>query len=82
MQRQAEIDSLERGRNLRPKPVRENEYIVGKILDTRIQNHRRQYKVLWSGYEVPTWEDESYLAGARDLVNKFLKGKRLVYVLI
>ena len=82
MQKEAEIDSLERGRNLRPKPVRGNEYIVEKILDTRIFQHRRQYKVLWCGYESPTWQNEGDLVNAKRKVQDFLRTKNLVYVLV
>ena len=36
---QVEIDRLLENRNLRPRPVRGNDYIVEKILDTRIHEH-------------------------------------------
>jgi hypothetical protein len=73
---QVEVDRLLENRNLRPRPVRRNEYIVEKILDTRIHEHKRQYLVRWSGYEAPTWQDESDLTGAPEALNVFLKGKR------
>jgi hypothetical protein len=79
---QVEVDRLLENRNLRPRAVRRNEYIVEKILDTRIHEHRRQYLVKWSGYEEPTWQDESDLTGAPEALNAFLKGKSLVYVLV
>ncbi len=79
---QVEVDRLLENRNLRPRPVRRNEYIVEKILDTRIHEHRREYLVKWSGYEEPTWQDESDLTGAPEALKAFLKGKRLVYVLV
>ena len=84
MQRQAEIDDLERGRNLRPKPVRNNEYVVEKILDTRIQNHRIEYLVKWSGYEKKhsTWQNEEDLVNARGKIQDFLRKKNLVYILV
>ena len=76
MQRQAEIDSLERGRNLRPKAVRGNEYIVEKILDTRIQNHRIEFLTKWSGYESPTWQNEDDLVNAKGKIKDFLRTKK------
>ena len=36
----------------------------------------------WSGYEDPTWQNEGDLEGAPQLVNAFLKKRKLVYVLI
>ena len=79
---QVEVDRLLENRNLRPRPVRRNEYIVEKILDTRIYRHKRQYLVKWSGYEETTWQEESDLTRAPEALNAFLKGKRLVYVLV
>ena len=55
--------------------MRHNEYIVERILNTRIYQHRRQYLVKWSGYEDPTWQDKSDLEGAQQLVKAFLKEK-------
>lgn len=50
--------------------VKENlQYIIESILNTRIYLHRRQYLVKWSGYEDPTWQDESDLECAQQLVN-------------
>ncbi len=79
---QFEVDQLLANRNLRPTPARHNEYIVERILNTRIYLYRRQYLVKWSGYEDPTWQDESDLEGGQQLVNAFLKERTLVYVLI
>ena len=34
----------------------ENEYVVQDILGDRVRNGKAQYKVLWEGYDEPTWE--------------------------
>ena len=62
--------------------MRHNEYIVERILNTRIYQHRRQYLVKWIGYEEPIWQNEGDLEGAPQLVNAFLKERKLVYVLV
>jgi hypothetical protein len=42
-----------------PLPVvvnEEEEYLVEKILDSRIRHQKLEFVVKWSGYETPTWE--------------------------
>ena len=56
--------------------------IVEKTIDTRIQNHRIEYLVKWSGYESPTWQNEDDLVNAKRKVQDFLRTKNLVYVLV
>ena len=59
-----------------PKPVQvagEEEYVVEKILDSRLFRRQLQYKVRWKGYGAgaDSWEPAANLDHAKALVNKF-----------
>lgn len=59
-----------------PKPVQvrgEEEYIVEKILDSRVFRRQLQYKVRWKGYgsSADSWEPATNLAHAKTIVRKF-----------
>ena len=46
------------------------EYVVQRILDSRIQRNRLKYYVDWEGYgpEERTWEPPTHLANAEDAI--------------
>ncbi|MDR3742251.1 MAG: DDE-type integrase/transposase/recombinase, partial [Terracidiphilus sp.] len=45
----------------------EEEYVVQEILDSRVRGGVAQYKVLWEGYDKPTWEPWSTVADCEAL---------------
>jgi transposase InsO family protein len=49
------------------------EYEVDNILNSRKRHGKMQYLVLWKNYPIneATWENESNLANARDIINKY-----------
>jgi hypothetical protein len=64
----------EEGRRVsRPAPAKDDEYEVDKILATRLRRGRRQYLILWLGYDASeaTWEHEENLENAQDAIAEF-----------
>ena len=50
-------------------------YVVEKILDSRIFKGKKQYKIKWMGYSnnESTWEPEQNLKTCMKMVNEFEK---------
>jgi transposase InsO family protein len=48
-----------------PQPIKDSEqesvYLVDDILDMRLFKRKKQFLIKWTGYDDPTWEDESTL---------------------
>ncbi|GAB5387005.1 MAG: hypothetical protein Alis3KO_41280 [Aliiglaciecola sp.] len=53
------------------------EYEVGRILRDRGASNRREYLILWKGFDLKeaTWEPEAHLANASDLLAEYLKNR-------
>jgi hypothetical protein len=64
-----------------PQPIRlkadesKREFVVGEIVDSRVQGNKLQYRVRWKGYQEDedTWEPALGLKKAQKAVSKFHK---------
>ncbi len=69
-------DTIPGRRNPPPPPIEidnQPEYVVDRILDSRVRRKRLEYLVSWEGYtaEHNSWEPASYLTNAQATVNEF-----------
>ena len=49
----------------------ERAYYVKEILDERMYNARKEYLILWDGYDTPTWvQEENVINVVIDVYNK------------
>ena len=68
------------GRHAQPPPPPvivggEKEYVIEKILDSRIWRHKLQFKIKWQGYGIQesSWEYANSLHDADDLIRDFYR---------
>ena len=52
-----------------------SDYIVEKILDSKLEKGKKMYKIKWKGYPVSqcTWEPVAHLSNCIDMVKDFEK---------
>ena len=55
------------------KPLEEIEYVVQRIINTRLNNYEREYEVLWEGYTQTTWETVDKFSNCMAIFNSFLE---------